>query len=69
MIPAPLGPEGGAKTTKINAIFKNLLLYSWTPSSQTVCMIVMSNESSAKIVKFMALGSGVLVLGRGYISR
>jgi hypothetical protein len=65
MIPAPWGLRGGAKTTKINAIFKNLLLYSWTSSNQTACMIVISIESSTNIVKFMALGSGVLVLGQG----
>ena len=65
MVPAPLG--GGAKTSKISAIFKNLLLYSWTSSSQTVGMIVISIKSSTKIVKFMAPGSGVLVLGQGYI--
>jgi hypothetical protein len=31
-----------AKTTKINVILKNHLLYSWTLSSQTVGMIVIS---------------------------
>ena len=56
MVPAPWGLRGGAKTTKINAIFKNLVLYSWKSSSQTVCMIVISIESFTKIVKFMALG-------------
>ena len=58
----PWGLRGGAKTIKISAIFKNLLLYSWTSCSQTVCMIVISNKPSTKIVKFMAPGSGVLEL-------
>ena len=58
----PWGLRGGAKTIQITAIFKNLLLYSWTSCSQTVCMIVISNKSSTKIVKFMAPGSGVLEL-------
>jgi hypothetical protein len=60
---APWGPRGGAKTIKINAIIKNL--YSSAQSSQTVAMIVISIEPSTKIVKFMAPGSGVLVLGQG----
>jgi hypothetical protein len=66
MVP-PWGLRGGAKTTKIHEIIKNLLLYSRTSSRQTIGMNVMSIESSTKIVKFVAPGSGVLVLGRGSI--
>ena len=61
----PWGLRGGAKTTKINAIFQNLLLYSWTHSSQTVDETVFSIEPSTKIVKFMALGLGVQAVGWG----
>ena len=66
-IPAPLGPEGGAKTIKMSAIFKNLLLYSWTSGSQTVGMVVISMEPFTKLVKFVAPGSGVVELGWGSV--
>jgi hypothetical protein len=40
MAPAPWGIMDGAKTININAVFKNILIYSWASSSQTVCVIV-----------------------------
>jgi hypothetical protein len=41
----------GLKPLKINAIFKNLLFYSWASSSQIVGMIVISIEPSTKMVR------------------
>ena len=60
----PQGLRGGAKTTKINAIFQNLL-YSWTQSSQSVDKTVFSIKPSTKFVKFMTLGLRVQALGLG----
>lgn len=58
---------GGAKTITMNAIPKNILFYSRSSGCKTVGMIVISIEHSAKSVKFMATGSGALVLGRGSV--
>lgn len=52
----------GLNPSKLMQSFKNLLFY-WTSSSQTAAMIVISIELFTKIVKFVALGLGVLVLG------
>lgn len=51
--PFPWAQRGGAKSIKTNVIFKNLL-YSWTSSSQTIGMIVISFEPSTKLVKLVA---------------
>lgn len=41
--------RGGAKTIKINAIFKkNLLFYSWLSSSQTADVLVIGIDLSVK---------------------
>lgn len=68
LCPPPWGLRDGAKTIKINAIFKNLLIYPWASGSQTVGMIVISIEPSTKILKFIAPGSGFLVLGQSLLN-
>ena len=52
---------------KMHYFFENLLLCPWVLSRQTNSMVMMSKDASFKIVKFMAPGSGVLVLGWGPI--
>ena len=47
---------------------KNRLLYSQVLIRQTKYVVMMTKEGSTKIVNFMTLGVGVLVLGRGHIS-
>lgn len=53
----------GINPLKLMQSFKNFLLFYWTSSSQTAAMIVISIELLTKIVKFVAPGLGVLVLG------
>ena len=45
---------------------KNLLLYSQALISKTKYVVMMTKEGSTKIVNFMTLGAGVLVLVRGH---
>ena len=47
--------------------FKNLL-YSKALIRQTKCIVMMTKEGSTKIVNFMTLRPGALMLGRGHIS-
>ena len=47
---------------------KNHLLYSGAWFRQTKCIVMMTQEGSTKIVKFMTPRAGVLVLGHGQIS-
>jgi hypothetical protein len=65
MVPAPLGPWGGAKTTQNLPVFKNLLLYNRTCGGKTECMVMESKKASTKIVKFIILGVAVLPPGEG----
>ena len=52
---------------EIHEFFENLLLYSWVLNKLTKYIVMMNKSASAKIVNFMAPGSGILVLGRGCI--
>ena len=47
---------------------KNRLLCSQVLIRQTKYVVMMTKEGSTKIVNFMTLVVGVLVLGRGHIS-
>ena len=47
---------------------KNLLLYFGAWSIQTECIVMMTNEGSTKIIKFMTPRAWVLVQGHGHIS-
>lgn len=55
--------EGLNPSKLMQSFKKNLLLFNWTSGSQTAAMIVISTELFTKIVKFVALELGVLVLG------
>ena len=48
--------------------FKNLLLNFQAQIRQTKCMVIINKEWSTKIVYFMTLGAGVLVLGGCHLS-
>ena len=48
--------------------FKNILLNSQTLIRQTKHLVMMTEEASTKIVNFMTLGSGILVVGCGHMS-
>ena len=52
---------------EIHEFFENLLLYSWVLNKLTKYIVMMNKSASAKIVNFMAPGSGILVLGQGCI--
>lgn len=51
MVTNPFGPEGWAKTIKIDAKLKKNLLYAWTFESETLCRIIISNRPLTKIMK------------------
>ena len=68
MIPIPMGCNFGIKSVKLMYFSKSLLLFSGAWFRQTNCMVIMTKEGSTKIVNFMTLWTGVLVLGRGYLS-
>ena len=53
---------------KMHFSYKNLLLYSQRKIRQTIYVVMRTKEGSTKIVNFMTPRSGVLALGRGYIS-
>ena len=59
----------GVKSVKLMYFLKNLLLYSEALIRQTKYIVMMTKEGSTKIVDFMTPWAGVLVLGRGHISR
>ena len=61
--PPPRGGNFGVKSVKLMYFFKNLLLYSQAYIRQTMYIIIMTKEGFTKIVTFMTLGGGVLVLG------
>ena len=48
--------------------FKNLLLYSQAKIQLTKYIAVITKEGPNKIVNFITLGAGILMLGRGHIS-
>ena len=46
--------------------FLNLLLYSGAWFKQTLCIVMMNEGGSTKIIIFMRFGAGFLLLGRGH---
>ena len=52
---------------KMHYFLENLLLCSWILNKLTKYIVMMSKSVSSKFVNFLAPGSGVLVLGQGYI--
>ena len=58
----------GVKRVNLMYCFKNLLLFSGVRFRQTSCIVMMTKEGFFKIVNFMTLRTGVLVLGHGHIS-
>ena len=52
---------------KIHEFFENLLLCFWVLNKLNKCIVMMSKSASSKIVNFMASGSGILVIGWGFI--
>ena len=57
------------KSYSENTLFLlNLLLYSGAWFIQTMCIVIMTEEGSTKIVNFMTSGLGVLVLRCGHMS-
>lgn len=56
-----LGRDSSDNILNMNYSFINYLLYSWATSRHTNCMVLLSKETT-KIVKFLALCSGLLVL-------
>lgn len=65
MTPAIWGLRGGAKTIKIDAIFKKSSSLLLDIKRKTVGMILLSVKLSTLLVKFFAPGSEDLVLERG----
>ena len=59
----------GVKSVKLLYFLKNLLLFSQAVTRQTKCIVMMTKEGSTKNCKFRDPGVGVLILGRGHISR
>ena len=53
---------------KMHTFFKNLLLYTQAQIRQTEGRVMMTKEGSTKIVNFIILRAGVLVIGHGHIS-
>ena len=51
---------------EMHKFLENLLLCSWALNKLTQYKVILNKIASSKIVNFMAPGSGVLVLGRGY---
>ena len=49
-------------------VFKKTILYSGAGFRQTKCIVMMTKEGITKIVNFITLGAGVLVLGLGHVS-
>ena len=54
---------------KIHYFYKNLLLYTQAKTRHIENIVMMTKGESTKVVNFMIPGAGVLMLGRGHISR
>ena len=63
-----MGDNFGVKSVKLMYFLKHLLFYSGAWFRQTKCEVMMTKVGSTKVINFMTLGAGVLVLWRGHIS-